>query len=182
MMFPTEKTFKPDQYLGLSVEKPEIPDFVRHVANENHLNEKPECHISVLVSNNAVQAWRTAASASDPEMMRGKIQELFNSYAWEYSLTSEYFLHEHTYTKDELVANGEDVPEHTRRSIVVKVSLPDLSRFYEKLNEMLGLSLPLPVPHVTLFAWSDYEPYRVRGIGICSREEFDRFTKQKITP
>ncbi|MDP2650065.1 MAG: hypothetical protein Q8P16_00700 [bacterium] len=175
MVLPLEKTFLPDKYLGLSVEKPAIPDFVRKTATENGLNEKPEFHISVLVAKNVQTAWRTIAARTDANLAYS-LESVFKNYEWEYEPTDEYFLHEHTFTSDELIENGEDAPPHTRRSIVQRVFLPDLPAFYAKVSELLGISLPIPVPHITLFAWSDYEPFKTRGIGINSADEFRQFT------
>ena len=178
MTLPLEKTFRVNKHLGLSVEKPLIPDFVRRVAQENGFQEKPEVHISVVVTKNAVQMWRAGGADKSPS-----IKELFDSYAWEYSLTDEYFLHERWYSKQDLAENGytPDIPEHTRRTIVQKVVLSDLPAFYAKLNGMLNISLSVPTPHITLFTWSDYEPFKMRGIGINSAEEFERFTVRRIS-
>ncbi|MEK7093605.1 MAG: hypothetical protein AAB927_03935 [Patescibacteria group bacterium] len=178
MAKPLSKDFVANKHLGLSIEKPEIPDFVRKAAAENGLQEKPEVHISVVVTKNAMQMWKAAGAKGD-----ASIEALFKTYVWEYSLTDEYFLHERKYTRQNLTANGyaEDIPEHTRRTIVQKVLLPDLPIFYAKVNETLGISLPVPTPHITLFAWSDYEPFKTRGIGINSAEEFKQFTKQLIS-
>src|SRR3989338_3473580 len=177
MVLPLEKTFLPNKYLGLSVEKPAIPDFVRKAAEQNGLQEKPEVHISVMVTKNAMQMWHAAGT----EKVQS-VEELFNSGEWDYTFTGEYFLHERKYTRQDLTANGyaEDIPEHTRRTIVQKVLLPDLPVFYARVNEVLGISLPVPVQHVTLFAWSDYAPFRTRGIGINSTEEFKQFTKKRL--
>lgn len=182
MITPLEKVFKPIDYVGLSVEKSSIAEFVRAAAKENSLFEKSEFHISVLVAKNARVAWRAVAARQDSAGARDLIESLFTNLAWQYTLTAEYFLHEHSYTKEELIEQGDiDIPAHTRRSIVQKVELPDLIPFYQKINNQLNISLPTPVPHITLFAWSDYEPYKTRGIGICSREEFERFTRKVIT-
>src|SRR3989338_5495647 len=180
MGLPLEKTFLPEKYLGLSVEKPSIPEFVRQAAMENGLNEKPEFHISVLVAKNAQTAWRAIAARTDANLAHS-LESVFKNYEWEYEPTNEYFLHEHTFTKDELIENGEDAPPHTRRSVVQKVVLPDLPVFYSKVNTSLGIDLPVPIPHITLFTWSDYEPFKTRGIGINSAEELERFTIRRIS-
>ncbi|MEK7509828.1 MAG: hypothetical protein AAB605_03890 [Patescibacteria group bacterium] len=182
MTLPVALDFKHYAHVGVSVEKPQIPDFVRKVAAEHGLTEKDKVHISVVVTKNARLLWEAVAAKENPEAFVHSIKSLFESYLWEYSLTDEYFLHERTYTRDDLRDNGysDEIPGHTRRTIVQKVELPDLSEFYEKLNDMFGISLPAPVPHITLFAWSDYESFKIRGIGINSEEEFKRFTKEAV--
>jgi hypothetical protein len=172
MAFPREKTFVPNKHLGLSIEKPDIPDFVRKVAIENDFPEKAEVHISVVVTKNAQTLWRAISREQIAQ-----IENLFKSFAWEYELTGEYFLHERFYSRAILDENGDtDMEEHIRRTIVQKVLLPGLSLFYSKLNQLTGISLPVPIPHITLFALNG------RGIGINSAEDFERFTKAKIKP
>ena len=182
MTAPLERVFEPGVFIGLLVEKQVAPDFVQKEAAKNGLLEKPEFHISVLVARNAQLAWKAAAQRDDATELRDAIESLFRSYTWEYTLTHGYFLHERAYSKKDLIENGygEDIPEHTRRSVVQKIALPELSLFYAKLNEMLKIVLPVPIPHITLFAWSDYEPFKTRGIGINSKEEFEQFTKQAL--
>ncbi len=53
--------------------------------------------------------------------------------------------------------------------------MPDIAVFYAKVSELLGISLEVPVPHITLFAWSDYEPNKARGIGISSKADFEQY-------
>ena len=62
---------------------------------------------------------------------------------------------------------------HTRRSIIQIVDLPDVHEVYRDLNDLLDLTFPAPVPHITLFAWSDHEPMVVRGINVSSRDELE---------
>lgn len=184
MLLPLEKDFQPNKYLGLSVEKPEIPDFVRVIANNNDLNVKSPVHISVVVTKNAVTLWKALAKSQNLEKSMQAAKDLFESFLFEYELSNEYFLHERTYSRKDLDENGYDasIPVHTRRSIVLKVIIPDFPRFYTALNEMFEIKCSLPVPHITLYTWSDYEPFKTRGIGINSKEEFKRFTKEVILP
>jgi hypothetical protein len=177
MAVPSEKTFVPYKHLGLAIEKPPIPNFVRTFAAQNNLPEKETLHISVIVTKNAHILWRALESRGSAEEMLASTKSLFDSYKWEYTVIDEYFLHERAYSRKDLDENGDtDMEEHTRRSIVQKVLLPDLPEFYEKVNELAGISLTIPVPHITLFALLG------RGIGINSAEDFARFTKQPIKP
>lgn len=183
-MKPRAKRFVANQHLGLAVKKPVVPDFVREAAARSKLGEKSEFHISVVVAKNAKILWREIASSDDPAGDTRSLESLFHTFAWEYEPQEEYFLHERHYTKRDLADNGygADIPEHTRRSIVQKVSLPDLTSFYDRLDDMFGISLTLPVPHMTLFAWSDYAPLSTRGIGINSQDEFVTFTRAVLRP
>jgi len=183
MLIPTNRKFIPDTCAFiLTIEMPDTPDSVSAEAIKNGLLKKEEAHISVVVTKNAKKILEIVLKSKNPEKLKEDIIALADSFPWEYSLTNEYFLHENHFTKEELAVNGHaDLPEHTRRSIVQKVNLPDIIQFYEKLDDLLGTALSVPAPHTTLFAWSDYEPVMLRGIGISSKEEFDRYTKKKLT-
>lgn len=166
------------RFVGLDVEKPVVPEHVQTAAAERGLFEKSEFHISVLVARNLRLAREAAAKHGKVEILRA-IEEAFKKYEWEYEPTNKYFVHERAYSKEDLADEGyaADIPPHARHSIVQKVVLPDLGSFYTELNRALGASLPLPVPHITLFAWSDYEPFKTHGIGINSEAQFRQFTK-----
>ncbi|MFA7309573.1 MAG: hypothetical protein WC050_01575 [Candidatus Paceibacterota bacterium] len=175
MAKPLSKDFVANKHIGLSIEKPAIPDLVRTVAAENGLVEKSEMHISVLVTKNAQALWRALGAQSDAAAPMQKVEELFQRYAWEYTLTQEYFLHERFYTQEILNESGDiDHPEHLRRTIVQKVLLPDLLDFYASVNVLAATSFTVPVPHITLFSLDG------RGIGINSSEEFEKFTKRRL--
>ncbi len=174
-MKPVAKDFVANKHLGLPIEKPVIPEVVRRVAELNQLKEKPEMHISVIVTKNAQMLWRALAAKSDSAKRMKKLEELFRAYEWEYELTEEYFLHERFYTQEVLQECGDiDSAEHLRKSIVQKVHLPDLTAFYAEVNTLASLTFTVPVPHITLFSLTG------RGIGINSAEEFQRFTKRRI--
>jgi hypothetical protein len=181
MSFPLEKTFLPQRYIGVAIEKPVIPDAIRNVAEAHDLIEKTSVHISVAVERNAQTIWKAIAAAENPEETMRTLETVFKKYVWEYALTDEYFLHERMYTRDVLVACGfPNEEEHLTRSIVQKAVAPDLSLFYAEVNTLLGTSMEVPVPHTTLFTWSDYEPVKHRGIGICSAKEFEECTKEVL--
>jgi len=183
MVFPIGKTVIPEKcVMGLSVEKPIIPPSILAAAKEQNLNIKREFHISVLVAKNARIAAGSVMVRPHSEQFRKQLLDLFETYRWEYIETDEFYMHERYYTKEILHDNGYDegIPEHTRRTIVQKVDLPDLSKFYADVNSLLGLSLPVPVAHITIFSWSDHSPMLLRGIGINSAVEFDEFTKRRL--
>lgn len=184
MSFPLTKKFNPENcHITLSIERPTIPAFIHDAAKKLGLIEKQEFHISVAVTKNARRIKEVMRANKSPDAMQKEIVSLVNGFSWEYALTDEYLLQEHSYTKEDLVENGyTDLTEHTRRSIVQRVTLPDLKLFYGKLNTLLKISITVPPPHITLFTWSDYEPMKLRGIGIASEEEFRRYTKERLSP
>lgn len=175
-MLPVQKKFVLETCaLLLSVKKPEVPERIRRKALLHGLVEKDETHISVAVTKNAKKIAEAVSKSSNPEKLREDIKLLFESFTWEYTQTEEYCFQENFYSREELVAQGypRESPEHTRRTIVQKIVLPDLHTFYKSLSDLLGTVLPVPVPHITLFSWSDKPSFMTRGIGISSKEEFE---------
>ncbi len=181
MFTPTSKTFKPQEfYFLLPVEKPEIPARIRVIAEQEKMFEKPQCHVSVVVEKSAVSIRAALAAAEakgdEPERLKKCIIEFFNDLQFEYSLTDTFSLQEKKYDRAELDERGlSEEPEQLRRSIMQVVDMPDVIFFYRKVSELLGVTLEAPVPHITLFAWSDYELKKDRGIGISSKADFEQF-------
>lgn len=162
----------------LFVGRPEIPVSIQEQARKLGLKEKNEYHISIFVSANA-KIVRDAAMKKFGSGAYDKLSRLTESFSWDYNFKNEYYLHEHQYSSDELVRNGyKDLTEHTRRTIVQCVDISDLPQIYQKAEELFDIKLPRPVPHVTLFYWSSYNDYP--GIGINSKEEFDKFTVRRL--
>lgn len=182
MPLPLEKKFiVEDCFALLSVEKPAIPERIRKAADNRSLAEKSEFHISVLASRNAKKVCGVISKNELPEKLKEEIASLFASFSWKYSLIEEYFLQENFYSKKELQELGHpELPEHTRKTIIQWIEMPDMKVFYEKLSDLFKIPLSLPVSHITLFSWSDYPPLMMRGIGISSEEDFKRYSKGRL--
>lgn len=178
MLDPKEKIVTDACEFFLPVEKPEIPDRIYEKAKGFGMIEKPEFHISVLVGMNATAFQEFTQSEND---LLKRAKEFFGTFGWSYSLTKEYVVQERTYKEEERVDFlGKNYPAHTRKTIVQKVDLPDLALFYKGLKDKWGIVLTLPVPHITLFSWADYEPLMTRGIGVSSQEDFDNYTRETL--
>ena len=165
-----KKSVSEDCFLILQVQKPNIPNRIHEEAQIRNLVEKDEFHISVAVTKNARKIKEVISRSSAPEKLWEEITTLFESCAWEYSLTDEYYLQENSYSE----------PRHTRRTIIQKVNLSDLLPFYEKLGQILGIIFPMPVPHITLLSWSDDPLFMTRGIGISSEEDFETYSQGRL--
>lgn len=178
-MLPLKKHFDPERCIAnLPIERPEIPERLREMALSEGLVEKPEFHISVIVTSNA-RLVEAAAASGEPEKVKESVRALIDTFAWDYTPLDEFYRQEKSYegkNDDEFGI----VPPHTRRTIIQKVDMPDMARFYKELMQHLGIELSTPVPHITLFSWSDYPPRMTQGIGICSPEDFKAFSKGKI--
>jgi hypothetical protein len=182
-MKPVAKKFVPEScFLLLPVETLEIPDRIRAEAQARDMIQKEECHISIAVTKNAMKIAGAVSINTNPQEALKAVASLFERFAWEYSLTEEYYLQENFYDESGLAAQGypKESPEHTRRTIVQIVDLSDLLDFYKKLSDLLDVTLPVPVPHITLFSWSDNSSFATRGIGISSKEEFEAYSLGKL--
>ncbi len=177
MPLPISKTYKPENsYFLLPVENPEIPERIRVFAKQEGLFEKAKCHVSVVVEKSAV-SMRSVIS----EVIKNEIIDLFNKLSFEYTLTDTFSLQEKKYNRAELDGRGlQEEPEQIRRSIIQVVDMPDIAVFYEKVSELVGKKIEAPIPHITLFAWSDYEAKKDRGIGISSKADFENYNQKYL--
>lgn len=168
-------------YVLLSVAKPEIPVRVYEEAVKRGLIEKHEFHIGLVASHNAPALARALAVGKEPERLTDEVKALVDSFAFDYELTDEYYFLEKFYDQKTLGSFGYvGVPEHTRRAIAVRVDMKDTALFYERLEALLGHPFAAPLPHISLFAWSDYAPMMTRGISLGSEEDFKKYAKEKI--
>ena len=150
---------------------------LRKIAEEEGLSQKDEFHITIIGSQTgkAIREKMLSMSSVEQDDFLSRIENLSNSFTWTYSFTPEYKLISKTYGGE----NG--IPAESRRSIIQTLELPDLNRFYKKLNELLGTEFSVPFPHVTLFTTSTNEATRLQGIGVYSEEQLKTLNPVKIT-
>lgn len=181
MLKPIEKTFIEDIFgFFLFIEKPNIPKRIVAEAEQRGLFEKPECHISLVVEKSAMHIIDALKQMQiqNQEQVKNEIIDLFNQLDFTYELTDVYSLQEKTYSREELNERGlQDEPVHTRRSIIQMVNMPDIEIFFNKVSQLLNTNIDMPLSHITIFAWSDYDKKKNRGIGISSQKDFDTFHK-----
>ena len=179
---PLAKDFNPETgYILLAIARPDVPDRIRRAASDKGLFEKLEHHISVVATRIAPALARALAVNPRAPQLKQDVAQLVEETDWHYELKDEYYYLEEFYDQKRLGEFGYvGVPEHTRKSIVQMAAVPSLEGFYERLRTMLSHEFSTPVPHVTLYAWSDYEPLKTRGIGMASEEDFKRFAKEKL--
>ena len=181
-MKPIEKKLRRDEFaITLPVDPPEIPERIRTIAKQYGMAEKLEHHVSVMVTKNARLVEEAIEKSRRTEEMLEKTRTTLDALDWTYELTDEYYLQENAYVQGDMAALGyKNLPNHTRRTIIQRVRMPDMATFYKQISKLLNVSLDIPVPHVTLFSWSDYPPMMTRGIGISSEQDFRSYTKRKL--
>jgi hypothetical protein len=151
-----------------------IPEAVLARAKKEGLVKKSECHLTILSFQNGKKLL---------QQDRVSLEEIFalaTSFDWSYSPLPQYALLERTIP--EFVLNGQvQTPRHTRRSIVQFLDVPSLTMFMQMLSVKTGISFDTPLPHVTLFTWSDYEPEMESGIALNSEADFKKYVQEKIS-
>lgn len=154
-----------------------IPRKVVEYAEKNGYKIKNEFHITLLSFQNGKKV--LGAMRDTLGFTFDDIVNLAQSYTWETEFLLEYFALERTIP--EFVLHGQiQTPKHTRRSLIQKVSTPDMLSFLSELEKMTGAQFDNPVEHVTLFTWSDYLPETQSGIALNNQTDFEKYLLKEI--
>lgn len=179
-LHPIEKRFIVDKFTAIvDIEPPtEIDSRIQGEAKALGMHQKNDFHITVIGNKNG----RAIKELPDGPGMETYLAEKFNNTDWNYLLLPEYYQIQKFYGREALSKSGysEEVPEHNRYTIIQKIILPDLEKFYMDLNERTGLNLPVPVPHITLFSGAEYEPLAQRGIGVDTEVDFKKYLQRSL--
>lgn len=179
-LHPIEKRFLADKFNAIIDVAPptEIDSRIQAEANALGMNLKNDFHITIVGSKNG----RALKELSHDTELETYIAEKFNSADWSYILLPEYYQMQKFYEREALTKSGygEEVPEHHRYTIIQKVELPDLEKFYFELNERTNLNLPIPIPHITIYSGAEYEPMAQRGLGIDSQDDFNKYLLRSL--
>jgi hypothetical protein len=141
-------------------------------ATENNYATKPEFHLTLLSFQNGKKILQMVDPLKKDQVL-DRVLSIANDYSWSFELVPEYIVLERSIK--EYAVNGKvETPGHTRRSIIQRMTVPDLSPFFARLSEELGIAFEIPFPHVTLFSWSDFAPEMNSGIAVNSLEDLDR--------
>ena len=154
-----------------------IPRTVVEYAENNFYHMKPEFHVTLISFQNGKKILK--AIQENPNVSFDDIVKLAESFQWGIIFNTEYFVLERTI--QEFVLHGQvQTPQHTRRSIIQKVSIPDMASFLNELEKMTGIQFDNPVEHITLFSWSDYEPELMSGMALNSEADFEKYKKDML--
>ncbi|MBP6236784.1 MAG: hypothetical protein KA536_11600 [Saprospiraceae bacterium] len=94
-------------------------------------------------------------------------------------LKEEYFLVNKKYSDKYFIINNQNIEEF-RESIIQIVKCEQIKEYYEALNLHFKTSIPLPLPHITIFTNSNNIENIKRGIGIYSFDEFWKLNPTKL--
>lgn len=176
MLLPSQIKFNAhDCTLMLAISHLEIPEEIKRVGEENGLLLKPEFHISIVVSDNARRVHDLVEEFQQFSETLQNLETLAKAQDWSFEHLGRYSLHEEVYTRERLMEIGKsDIPPHVRKTIVERVQLPGIEKYYAGLTALLGPSFEVPLTHITLYSWSDFAPLEFRGISILTEEEYKR--------
>lgn len=132
------------------------------------LLEKKEFHVTVLGYKAGGEIAKELQGRADREQVTKEIENLAQSTKWHLETKPEYYIISKKYGEEE------------RRSCIQIIELAGLEGFYEKLNEILGTDFELPFPHVTVLTNSTVESNRLAGIGLSSREDFEKCSPRRV--
>ena len=164
--------------LLLNISKPVLDSRLVLYAAENGFIEKNEIHLTILSFQNGKKILK-GINPNEKETVLGTIRSFAEKFQWNIKFIPGYFILERTI--QEFILNGKvQTPTHTRRTVIQKVSAPDLSLFLGRLSENLSIDFDVPFPHMTLFSWSDCESLMTEGIGLNSESDFEKYKKQEI--
>lgn len=115
-----------------------------------------------------VGRWLGPALQSDPGR-RQAVREAFMRVDWGYTRTGELLRLE----KHELPGSGGH--GRTIGSIIERIDMPAMAKFYNELAMLLGRGLSIPPPHVTL-----YTTGRSQGIAVPDMATLQRLTVHEV--
>jgi hypothetical protein len=122
----------------------------------------PKTELHVTIVGRALGAQAHAAMAADPALAAA-IDATVSSFDWSWTRDRAWWL---LRKRD----GGAD-----KASIVETVAMPAMSAFHARLGTLLGRTLPVPPPHVTLYVAGDTE-----GIGVPDDAAWRRYVVRAI--
>jgi hypothetical protein len=171
-MQPERIVFDRDTYTLLLHVNPEsfsLPKYVESRVQEEGLQMKEECHITIFGFGTARNI--SQALSSDREKI-GELAGLIENTDWSFEPTQEFYIVKKPYKINGVVEE--------RETLIVMIRLPKLAEFIGQASRLLNIPLEVPPVHVTLCAKSTLEENMLAGIGISSQEEFKRLSPESI--
>lgn len=126
-----------------------IPRTIVEYAQNNGYHIKSEFHVTLISFQNGKKINR--AIYENQNVVFDDVIKLAESFQWGIIFNAEYFVLERTIP--EFVLHGQvQTPRHIRRSIIQKVSIPEMVSFFNELEKITGVQFENPVEHITLYS------------------------------
>jgi hypothetical protein len=157
--------FSPEkQTLIFSVSNHEIRSIITNYATSNGYLSKKEYHVTIVGFPLGQEIKKQIDSGT---IFLNDIQVLAQKFDFAFDFLEEFYIIEKKYK------------DHTRYSIIQKAYSIELINFYKILNELLGMEIDQPFPHLTLFTKGDKDQ-KFPGIGINSEQDFLKHVQGKL--
>lgn len=154
---------------------------LERIAKEEGLEAKDEVHVTVIGFRNGEKIKERLAKMNEADVKNIilKVRELMGSTDWNFSFEPKQYNVSKMYAGD--VTEGERLEvAGVREAYIQMISLPQLTNFYTRLNDWLGLALESPPPHITLYTKGDDTEKSKMGVGIESWNEFNNLNPRPI--
>lgn len=141
---------------------------------EGYLEQKQR-HITVIggTSSRIMVEKLDLLFQKDKEDKIRQIKKLFKKIDWQFEPKNIYHILK-------LGMEYDDFEKDERESYIRLIKQPGMTKFYRKLNRLLGTNLPTQFPHITLFTNGERPDASYRGIAINSKEKFKQLHPKKI--
>lgn len=180
---PVKAVFYPEKITALlHLEWQKInTDTKKEIAQALNLIKKEEFHLTIIGTDTGkkIQKAIEELDETDKKKIIDQIQQLHETFDWTVRLQNEFYYIEKTYDSPHN-ENSNSLGHETRKSIIQMAEIKEIDLFYQQLNDIMKTDFHIPLPHITLYTTSTKEEKISRGIGIYSKEQFEKLNPQKI--
>ncbi|MFN0212876.1 MAG: hypothetical protein ACKVT2_01365 [Saprospiraceae bacterium] len=175
MAIPIRVLFRPEFCTAfLLIDDKHIDLDVKRVQAERlGLYEKEEFHITIIGTETGEEILQQLDGLQEEAKMLGlgKLQFLCTAFQWKVKLLNEYYYIKKFYSENKELESITNKLEK-RETIIQMARIENFTTFFKNLNQLFDTKFETSIPHVTLFANSNIEAKRLRGIGIYSKKQF----------
>ena len=145
------------------------------------LYEKEEFHVTIIGTEIGEKILKKLDNLEERKKLNAleELKSICDNFQWEVRALNEYFYIKKFYNKNKELELPKNQIEK-REAIIQIVKINNFATFFKKINQLFDTNFETPMPHVTLFASSNIEDKRLRGIGIYSKKQFLKLAPEKI--
>lgn len=175
---PSLPKISPNGHCTIKLKKAEVDiSDIEETARKMKFSKQTSRHISVIAgrTEDALYKILSRLNVEERKKLVSQIESLINQFDWMSSpqRVAYHIKKRGTFGKESRIIEN-------RESVVRLIDMPDMKRFFNKLNQLLGTKFPPHFPHITLFTKGDRSNATWRGIGIPSEEEFKKLNPRKF--
>jgi len=169
--------FTKELKIGIRLKNDKTGRSIEAIAKKEGFKRQDKRHITVLgvSTHKSFLKILEKCSEKDRKEVLNDVRKILKSLKWKFKpLPGEIY---------KVRRRGHfDVPSiiESRTSYIQLIDMPDMKKFYKKLNSLLGSKFPVQVPHITLFTKGERKNPKYYGFGICSEKDFKKMFPKKI--